>query len=75
MIFYLAPACLGVSHQRSEAISYSVPLNQEYFQFFVKNPEGAINYQTFTEQFHYITWICVMIFCIIVPSYLAVTIQ
>ena len=73
--YLLAPAGLGVNHERSKAIDFSVPLNQEFFQFFVKNPEGAIYYHTFTEQFHHITWICIMIFCIILPSYLAITIQ
>ena len=70
----ISPGPFGITQARSEVVSYSVPLNQEYFQFYIKNPEGATNYQAYFEPFHYITWIFIVIFCFILPPFLLATV-
>ena len=70
----ISPGPLGVSQARSEVVSYSVPLNTEYFQFYIKNPEGATNFQAYSEPLHYVTWIFIVIFCFILPPFLLATV-
>ena len=48
---------------------------QIHFQLFIKNPETTINYQVYSEPLHYITWLLIGIFCIIMPPILVATTQ
>ena len=70
----ISPGPLGMSYARSEVVSYSVSLDQQYFQFYIKNPEGATNYQAYSEPLHYVTWIFIAIFCFVLPPFLLATV-
>ena len=60
---------------RSQAVSFVNPLATGSYNYFMKNPEGAINYQAYSEPLHYLTWLSIGVFCVILPLFLLVTIK
>ena len=37
-----------------------MPLEWVKFSLFIKNPDGAINYEAYTEPLHYTTWLLIL---------------
>ena len=66
---------LSIRLARSQAVSFAIPLASGSYNYFMKNPEGAINYQAYSEPLHYFTWLSIGVFCVILPLFLLVTIK
>ena len=72
--YFIAIAFI-VTLPRSKVISFTLTLARDYHLLYIKNPDGAINYQSYTEPFHHVTWLFIAVFCIIFPPLLWAAIQ
>ena len=66
---------LSATLVRSQAVSFVNPLASGRYNYFMKNPEGAINYQAYSEPLNYLTWLSIGVFCVILPIFLILTIK
>ena len=62
-----------VTRARSEVISFALPITQIYHSLFIQNPSGTFNYMAYFEPLHYLTWIAVLIFCLVTPPFMFLT--
>ena len=72
--YFIAIAFI-VTSARSKVISFTLTLASDYHLLYIKNPDGAMNYQSYTEPFHQVTWLCIGVFCMVFPPFLWTAIQ
>ena len=74
-LLFKVPAGVTTTVARSQVVSFTMPLVWVKFTLFIKNPDGAINYEAYTEPLHYTTWLLIFMFCIVLPPFLLVSTQ
>ena len=72
---YFIAIAFHVTSARSKVISFTLTLASDYHLLYIKNPDGAMNYQSYTEPFHQVTWLCIGVFCMVFPPFLWTAIQ
>ena len=73
LYFSIAPVAFTTTVARSQVVSFTMPLEWVKFSLFIKNPDGAINYEAYTEPLHYTTWLLIVVFCMVLPPCLLAT--
>ena len=68
--FFIALVPFSVTLDRHAVVSFGTTMDLDFTQLYIKNPNSAINYQAYSEPLHYITWLCIGIFCIILPPFI-----
>ena len=63
----LALCDLAVTKSRARVITFSVPLTEDYYQLFIKNPLRAYNFQAYTEPLDNLCWLVIAMFCAVTP--------
>ena len=61
---------LVVTFSRSEAISFSFSITEQYNQLFIKKSKGAYNFEAYTEPMQKTCWISIGIFFVVTPCIL-----
>ena len=64
---------LAENLERSQVISFSIPIYQARTQIFMENPRDALNYFTYVESLTWMAWTFVGLFSLIAPPFLYVT--
>ena len=64
-----------VTSARSKVISFTLTLMSDYHLLYIKHPSDSMNYESYTEPFHYVTWLGIGLFCIVFPPFLWAAIQ
>ena len=67
---FTAPVPLSLTFDRHKDISFAKTMDLDFTQLYIKNPNSAINYKAYSEPLHYISWLCIGIFCIILPPFI-----
>jgi hypothetical protein len=62
-----------VTMGRSTVITFAQPITQIYHSLFIKNPTGSYNMKAYVEPFHYLSWVFLGIFCLVVSPILFLT--
>ena len=73
-LFFIAPVPFGVTFARGQVISFSNLINTDHYKLFIRNPDTTINFQSYSEPLHYISWSVIGIFCLILPPFLVAAI-
>ena len=71
---FVAPVPFGVTFARGQVISFSNLINTDHYKLFIRNPDTTINFQSYSEPLHYISWSVIGIFCLILPPFLVAAI-
>ena len=66
---------LSVTLGRSEVTSFPQTIIQLYYQLFIKNPTGSFNYMAYIEPLRPLAWVFVLLFCVLTPPFLYLTIE
>ena len=64
-----------VTRERSEAITFAMPITQIYFSLFIKNPVGTYNFLAYMIPLHNLSWVGIAIFALIVPVFLYMSVR
>ena len=71
--FNTAVSPLAENLERSEVISFSIPIYQARPQLFLKNPNDALKFSTYVEPLTWIAWIFIGLFVITMSFFLYAT--
>ena len=66
-MIHLALCDLAVTMNRAKVITFTVPLTEDYYQLFIKNPLRAYNFQAYTEPLDNLCWLVIAMFCAVTP--------
>ena len=61
-----------VTEPRSRVMTFSSAIDMIYHAVFIQNPEKAYNYESYTAQFTYATWLTISFWIITTPLILYV---
>ena len=70
--FIPAVTPLAENLERTQVISFSIPIYQARTQIFMENPRDALNYFTYVESLTWMAWTFVGLFSLIAPPFLYV---
>ena len=73
IFFYTAVSPLAENLERSEVISFSIPIYQARTELFLKNPNDALKFSTYVEPLTWIAWIFIGLFVITMSFFLYAT--
>ena len=69
----MAPASFTVTVARSRVLTFAIPIAQIYHSLFIQNPSASYNAMAYIEPLHYLSWIILLVFILLVPPFLFFT--
>ncbi|TRY79477.1 hypothetical protein TCAL_06562, partial [Tigriopus californicus] len=70
----MAIADFTVTKERSSVVSFAEPIAQIYHSLFIKNPSGTPHYGAFVEPLHWMVWLTLILFIVMTPPLLCLTV-
>ena len=73
LAFISGVASFGNTMARRKVVSFCDPMTESFNTLFIKNPSQAFNFAAYVEPMHYLSWIFVIVFCLLTPTFLYIT--
>ena len=68
--YFSAMGYFAITQQRSQAITFSTPLDEVHYMFFIQNPSESYNLTAYTSTLKNMTWLVFLVWIIVAPPIL-----
>ena len=75
LLFFSAVATFTATFARSAVVTFTEPILYYHHSLFIKNPTGSFNLKAYLDPLKFLTWISILVFCLVVPPFLFITTQ